>query len=464
MNKTFASLLLLAPLAACSDQATEEPVASGGGQPAVQDDTTGAQDPAAAERMGDMPPVDFEGGEEGRPRQEPRAPRLQPQVPTSDRTPQFAFETDAVSDAELGDFFVEMDITIDGEEVGTMTFTFWPEKAPITVRNFYRYVDEDFYDGKIFHRVMRDFMIQGGSSTNTAAGQGPNGNIKGEFSDEKKYNHEYGVLSMARSTSPDSGSSQLFVITERSRSSRGLDGQYASFGRMVHGVAVLEAIANIPTTPNPMSGEDSSPTKRAAIKEARIIRGVPTVSEPIERPKPDLGGEPERIRIQHVLVSFGGKTPTATRTQAEAETLAQEILQRAQAGEDFDALVQEYSDDPGSKDTVPAGSYSLLNKGIRDYASEEASFELQKQAQTLQQELLAEVDAKTLTMDQAREQYMETMKALQAELASVQWWSRGDMVPAFGDVGFTLQVGEVGMAPFDAQSSPFGFHIIKRYE
>jgi len=473
MIKTLLPLLLLAPMVACGDSTPTESTLAGNGEAAsvtANDDSTPAtsdQAAAASGTMADMPVVPFEGAEltESAPRQEPKAPRLQPQAASSSRTPQFHFEDQSkLPDAELGDYYVEMDITIDGEDVGTMTFSFWPEKAPISVRNFLRYVDEGFYDNKIYHRIMRDFMIQGGSSTNTAAGQGPNGNIKGEFSDDPKYVHEYGVLSMARGPSPDSGSSQFFVITERSMSARGLDGKYSSFGKLVHGVATLEAIANIEVKQNPASGEPSMPTQRASIKEARVIKGKPTVSEKIERPTPDLHGEPERIRIQHVLISFSGATATATRTQEEAETLAKDVLARAQAGEDFDALVQELSDDPGSKETVPAGSYSLLNKGIRDRAAEDKAYELQTKAQALQQELLAQVDAKTITMEEARAQFQVKADAWRKELPTVQWFPRNQMVPAFGDIGFKLQVGEIGIANYDKTTSPFGWHIIKRYE
>lgn len=467
MMKTLTFFLLMAPLVACSD--SENPVATTGGTAATSANsaTANAQsnDPAQS-KLADMPPVDFNGEtQQGASRQEPKAPRLNPQSTPSSRIAQFHFEDKTkVSDEQLSEFYLEMDIAIDGEDIGTMTFELWPEKAPITVRNFLRYADEGFYDGKIFHRILRDFMIQGGSSTNTAAGQGPHGMIKGEFSSDPKFNHEYGVLSMARSTPPDSGSSQFFVITERSMSARGLDGQYASFGKMVHGVATLEQIANIETRPNPTNQEPSMPTKRAAIKEARVIKGTPTKSEVIERPKPDLNGEPERIRIQHVLISFDGKTPTAKRTQAEAEALAKEILERAQAGEDFAALVTEYSDDPGGKDTTPKGSYSMLNNGIRDYEAEEKSYALQNRAQDLQADLLAQVEAKAITMEEARSQYQATIEELMKELPKVQWFPRNQMVPGFGNVGFQLQVGEIGISNYDAKESPHGWHIIKRYE
>jgi cyclophilin family peptidyl-prolyl cis-trans isomerase len=159
-----------------------------------------------------------------------------------------------VSDEQLKNYYIEMDCEIDGESIGTMTFELWAEAAPIHVRNFLRYADEGLYDTRKYHRILRDFMIQGGSPDNTGAGKGIHGNIKAEFSSEKSRAHRYGVLSMARGGNPDSASSQYFVITDSYNPSvKNLDNNYSSFGIMVNGVAVLEQIANIECTPNPMS-------------------------------------------------------------------------------------------------------------------------------------------------------------------------------------------------------------------
>ncbi|MDP6963212.1 MAG: peptidylprolyl isomerase, partial [Planctomycetota bacterium] len=267
-----------------------------------------------------------------------------------------------VSDEQLKNYYIEMDCEIDGEAIGTMTFELWSEAAPIHVRNFLRYADEGLYNDRKFHRILRDFMIQGGSPDNTAAGKGAHGNIKAEFSNEKARAHRYGVLSMARGGNPDSASAQFFIITDSYNPSvKNLDGKYSSFGIMVNGVSVLEKIADIAVKPNPQSGEPSHPTQSAVIKTCRVIEGaVPQFEEVVQRPLPDIGDEPEFIRIQHVLVSFAGTRTQALRTKEEAEKLAAEILKRAQAGEDFAKLVEEYSDDPGGKTVTPRGSYSML--------------------------------------------------------------------------------------------------------
>lgn len=118
---------------------------------------------------------------------------------------------------------------------------------------------------------------------------------------------------------------------------------------------------------------------------------------------------PERIEVQHILISFQGAIPDekVTRTQEEAEALAQQLLERAKAGEDFDALVKEFTDDQHP------GIYRMSNTGIQpDFANQE--------------------------------------------------YPRERMVKAFGDVGFSLEIGEIGMTKFDIDTSKYGWHIIKR--
>jgi hypothetical protein len=126
-------------------------------------------------------------------------------------------------------------------------------------------------------------------------------------------------------------------------------------------------------------------------------------------PTPAAAGtkEPEHITIQHVLIGFAGSVPgkNITRTQDEARKLAEEILARAKKGEDFEGLVKNYTDD-----SAP-GIYSMANNGVALVAGE---------------------------------------------------YARNRMVPAFGDAGFPLQVGEIGMASYDKAKSPFGWHIVKR--
>ncbi len=117
--------------------------------------------------------------------------------------------------------------------------------------------------------------------------------------------------------------------------------------------------------------------------------------------------EPEHIVVQHVLIAFEGSGTAATRSKAEAEALAKEVLDRARKGENFEELVKKYSDD------APPGIYAMANNGV-------------------------------------------------APDPSKQEYPRGRMVAAFGNVGFAVSPGNIDMAPFDPQKSPFGWHIIKR--
>ncbi len=141
---------------------------------------------------------------------------------------------------------VDMTVSVDGKTVGTMTFEFWPHIAPATVENFLKYVNDGFYNGKTFHRVIPGFMIQGGCPDGTGMGSGPNGNIKGEFTAEKEYSHKRGVLSMARSQMVDSASCQFFVCHADAEF---LDNQYAAFGKLIAGEDALDAVAAVQTLP-----------------------------------------------------------------------------------------------------------------------------------------------------------------------------------------------------------------------
>ena len=126
---------------------------------------------------------------------------------------------------------------------GTIQVELYPEIAPNTVRNFLALVHKGFYDGTIFHRVIPGFMIQGGDPQGTGMG-GPGYSIRGEFSAngfENNLKHTRGVLSMARAMHPDSAGSQFFLMVEDAPH---LDGQYASFGKVISGIEVCDAIVS----------------------------------------------------------------------------------------------------------------------------------------------------------------------------------------------------------------------------
>ena len=127
----------------------------------------------------------------------------------------------------------------------TMEVELYPEHAPITVENFVKLASEGFYNGLIFHRVIYGFMIQGGDPMGEGFG-GPGYSIKGEFRMNGFINnlkHTRGVLSMARSMAPNSAGSQFFIMH---KDAPHLDGQYASFGRVLEGMEVVDRIALTP--------------------------------------------------------------------------------------------------------------------------------------------------------------------------------------------------------------------------
>ena len=135
-------------------------------------------------------------------------------------------------------------ITMRGGDV--IKLELYPEIAPISVNNFLSMVQKKFYDGLIFHRVIRGFMIQGGCPEGTGMG-GPGYCIKGEFAQngvENSLKHTAGVLSMARAMAPDSAGSQFFIMHQDAPY---LDGSYAAFGKVIQGMDVVNKIAETST-------------------------------------------------------------------------------------------------------------------------------------------------------------------------------------------------------------------------
>ena len=137
-------------------------------------------------------------------------------------------------------------VTIEMQNGDIMKLELYPEIAPNTVNNFISLINKGFYNGLIFHRVIRGFMLQGGDPEGTGTG-GPGYSIKGEFTYnnfENKLIHLAGVISMARSQRPDSAGSQFFIMH---KDSPHLDGYYAAFGKITEGMDVVNKIADLKT-------------------------------------------------------------------------------------------------------------------------------------------------------------------------------------------------------------------------
>jgi peptidyl-prolyl cis-trans isomerase B (cyclophilin B) len=154
---------------------------------------------------------------------------------------------------------------------GDMVLQFWTDAAPNTIENFKKLARQGFYDGTIFHRIVKGFMIQGGdpnskdpAKENSYGEGGPGYNLKAEFNN---HSHDRGVLSMARGPDPDSAGSQFFICLAPVHR---LDHQYTTFGKLIKGQDVLEKIGDIEVTKNSM-GEPSKPTKRVVIESIKIV-------------------------------------------------------------------------------------------------------------------------------------------------------------------------------------------------
>jgi peptidyl-prolyl cis-trans isomerase B (cyclophilin B) len=154
---------------------------------------------------------------------------------------------------------------------GDMVVQFWTDAAPNTIDNFKKLARAGFYNGTIFHRIVKGFMAQGGDPNTKDPGKensygtgGPGYKIKAEFNDHP---HERGVISMAREPDPDSAGSQFFICLGPVRQ---LDHQYTTFGKLIKGDDVLGKIGNTPVERNSM-GENSKPTKRVVINKIDIV-------------------------------------------------------------------------------------------------------------------------------------------------------------------------------------------------
>ncbi len=157
---------------------------------------------------------------------------------------------------------VNIKITMQGG--GEIKLELYPEIAPITVANFKKLVEEGFYNGLTFHRIIKGFMIQGGDPLGNGMG-GSDETIKGEFAINGFNNtlrHTRGVISMARSQNPNSASSQFFIMHEDAPH---LDGSYAAFGKVTEGIEIVDEIASTPV------GFDGQSPKVTPVIESVVV-------------------------------------------------------------------------------------------------------------------------------------------------------------------------------------------------
>ena len=163
-------------------------------------------------------------------------------------------------------------VEIEMEDGSKMVLELYPKYAPKTVENFVKLTEEGFYNGLTFHRIIKDFMIQGGDPNGDGTG-GSKSNIKGEFAEngfkKNSLKHTRGVISMARSGSDmDSASSQFFIMHGDVSP---LDGKYAAFGKLIEGEETLDKIADTPVSVNPLNPRETSvPNVEVKIKKVTV--------------------------------------------------------------------------------------------------------------------------------------------------------------------------------------------------
>ncbi len=192
----------------------------------------------------------------------------EPTETVSDNNEELAELTRNTIDAEI--------ILTDGE---TIEIELYPDLAPKTVANFVKNVNEDFYTGTIFHRVIDGFMIQGGGYDEDCKLKSVSETVEGEFDDngiENPLPHERGVISMARTSEPNSASTQFFIVQTDSTY---LDGQYAAFGRVTAGLEVVDEIASAPKAEDPPSGLDDLTDPVYVIDSITILSDVDTIAD-----------------------------------------------------------------------------------------------------------------------------------------------------------------------------------------
>lgn len=167
---------------------------------------------------------------------------------------------------------VHPQVEVKMENGGKFILELYPEFAPETVANFLKLVNNGFYDGLTFHRVMKGFMAQGGDPEGTGSG-GSKKTIKGEFASngftDNTLSHKRGVISMARSADNDSASSQFFICY--ADVSKSLDGNYAAFGKVIKGMDVVDAFCDVPMTYN-LRGEKAVPVEPIYIDRMTQIK------------------------------------------------------------------------------------------------------------------------------------------------------------------------------------------------
>lgn len=368
-----------------------------------------------------------------------------------------------IRDEELGEFHVVMRVSLEGRPLGELVFGLWPEAAPRAVRRFLRHAAEGTYDGTTFHRVVREFVIQGGDPTDTGQGASPYGELAPEATVDPAYRHGYGVLSF---TEPPS--LQFFICCADSPAVWALDERPISrLGHLTQGVATLEQIANLEVTFGKVSGERSTPLTEPVIEEVRVVRGPAPTGETIQRPPVDLRGAPEVVTVQEIWITFTERAGTSRvrRNRLEAEMLAREVFGRLQSGElEWEEAVRRYSDSHPDPDQ-PLPVRRISNYGVRRIEAQRAAVDARAELRAMRNELRQELAAGLITSEELTRRQEEAEAASQARVKALFMERREDIgETGYADTAFKLEVGQVGLVEYDPYASPRGWFILRRVE
>jgi len=314
----------------------------------------------------------------------------------------------------------------------------------------------------LIHRVEREFVLQGGADALRPdplglAGQvGPRGLAR---------EHHYGVLGWA---SP--AAREFIICLAESPRVWALDHQgQVPLGRLVAGVAVLEEWANVPTG-HSSDNQRSVPLADLRVEGARAVKGGRPGAEPIVRPRPDLRGQPERVGVRHIRVSFRGRgrgqERGVIRTREEAEGLVKEVWSRLQSGEvSFAEAAERWSEDPPLPTTGEPVLRRISNFGVVDVPAQRARQDAPRMLNTYIGELGLRLRSGELSRDDVLR--MQEQKALEiGEWIQATALERREEVnsPAYTEVAFALRVGEVGLVEFDRFRCPDGWYLVQRVE
>lgn len=259
--------------------------------------------------------------------------------------------------------------------------------------------------------------------------------------------------------------SQFYICLAESTPVWSLDTQgFSAFGKVAGGVSVLESVANLEVG---FAGEERSyPIEPVVISRATVVQGEVSRDEPILRPRPDLAGQPERVSIRPILVTFleRGKGLGITRDRRAAFERATECFDRLKSGElDFDQARLLYSDRQYPADFIPP-PWKISNYGVYDPGQHARQDSLRELA-AYRAELSALVSAGEITSQEMAEMFNARSQESALWVRENSLERREEIsAPGFASVAFELEVGEVGFVPFDPYECPQGFYVIQRID